>query len=234
QLVQQLAIEETEQVVWDDNEVSLVDYWDFWADPRGRDIDNCRFVFHREWLTRDALEERLQLLASTGLGTVYSLDWDELKEAGFGLEEGRWRPMSEVGLTPETRQGHWDENEPIQGHTGQLVEVLHYWENERHAILVNRKAVAYDGPTPCWRHGKKPFVVQSFEPLPNQFYGMSAVQIILHVREEANTIRNQRIDDVSVVLNRMWKVRRSAGICEDELARTAGGLIPLGDADRVL
>src|SRR5690606_41884051 len=80
--------------------------------------------------------------------------------------------MSEVGLTPETRQGHWDENEPIQGHTGQLVEVLHYWENERHAILVNRKAVAYDGPNPYWRHGKKPFVVQSFEPLPNQFYGM--------------------------------------------------------------
>mgnify|MGYP001226706700 CR=1 FL=1 len=234
QLVQQLAIQETEQVVWDDNEISLVDYWDFWADPRGRDIDNCRFVFHREWLTRDALEERLELLASTGLGTVYSLDWDELKEAGSELEEGRWRPMSEVGLTPETRQGHWDEDEPIQGHTGQLVEVLHYWEDERHAILVNRKAVAYDGPNPYWRHGKKPFVVQSFEPLPNQFYGMSAVQIILHLQEETNTIRNQRIDNVSFVLNRMWKVRRSADLSEDEIVSRPGGLIPLDDPERDL
>jgi len=112
--------------------------------------------------------------------------------------------------------------------------VLHYWENERHAILVNRKAVAYDGPNPYWRHGRKPFVVQSFEPLPNQFYGMSAVQIILHLQEEANTIRNQRIDNVSFVLNRMWKVRRSADIAEDEIVSRPGGLIPLDDPERDL
>lgn len=229
QIVTQTVIDESEQVVWDDNEFTNVDYFDFWPDPRGRDIDTARFVFHREWLTRDALEERLQLLASTGLGTVYPLNWDELREAGSGLEEGRWERMGAVGLTPETRQGHWEEDEPLEGHTGEMVEVLHYWEDERHAILVNRKALAYDGPNPYWRHGKKPFVVESFEPLPNMFYGLSAVQLILHLQEETNTLRNQRIDNVSFVLNRMWKLKRGADVAEDELVSRPGGIIPLDD-----
>lgn len=218
---------EREAVVWDDNELVNINFFDFWPDPRGRDVDSCRFVFQREWCTQEQLEEKLQVLEAAGSGEVYPLDWEALRGAQGELHDGAWELMSSVGLTPEASDGYW----PKEGAKGHLFEVLHYWEDERHAILVNRKQLAYDGENPYWRHGKKPFVVVSFEKLPNQIFGMSAVQLIEHLQAELNTHRNQRIDNVSLVLNRMWIVRR--GIDEEQLISRPHGIIevdnPQGD-----
>src|SRR5690606_15487280 len=51
--------QEISERVWDDNEIQVVDYFDFWPDPRGYDIDSCRFVFQREWLSREQIEHKL-------------------------------------------------------------------------------------------------------------------------------------------------------------------------------
>src|SRR5690606_10649425 len=99
------------------------------------------------------------------------------------------------------------------------------------AILVNRKQLAWYGNNPYWRHGKKPYVMASYEPLPNELYGLSAVQIIADLSDELNTLRNQRIDNVSLVLNRMWKKRRSAEVDESELVSRPGGGIELDNLD---
>lgn len=224
-----MSVEEVDEVAWDDNEIVNVDFFDFWPDPRGRDLDSCRFVFQREWLLREQLEQRLEVLHEAGAGEVYPVDYDELRGAGQGLEEGKWERLSAVGLAPETGDGYKaDEDE------GHLYEVLHYWEDDRHAILVNRHTMAYDGQSPYWRHGKKPFVTASFEPLPGEFYGMSAVQLIEHLQHELNTHRNQRIDNVSMVLNRMFKVRRGADIDENELISRPHGIIYVDNPDDVM
>lgn len=221
------TVQEVEVTEWDDNELVNVDYFDFWPDPRGTDIDTCRFVFQREWLTQESLEMKLELLREAGSGTVWMPDFEELKGAGAGLEEGRWQRFSAVGLTPETGQGYNAEE------GGYLFEVLHYWEDERHAIIVNRSELVYDGANPYWRHGKKPFIVASFDPLPNEFYGLSAVQVIEHLQHELNTLRNQRIDNISLVLNKMWKVKRSADIDESELVSRPHGIIYVDTSDDV-
>ena len=98
---------------------------------------------------------------------------------------------------------------------------------------MNRIAPAYDGENPYWRHGKKPFVTTCYEPLPGEIYGMSAVQVIEHLQHELNTQRNQRLDNVSLILNRMWKVRRSADIQEQELVSRPHGIIHVDNPDDV-
>ncbi len=220
-----LSLQEVEVTEWDDNEIVNVDYFDFWPDPRGVDIDSCRFVFQREWATREQVEAKLELLRELGAGTVWMPDFEALKGAGGGLEEGRWERLSAVGIAPETGPGAEEGAE--------LYELLHYWTDEEHAIIVNRTECVYYGDNPYWRHGKKPFVVASFEPLPGEFYGMSAVQVIEHLQHELNTLRNQRIDNVSLVLNRMWKVRRSADIAEEELISRPHGVIYVDAPDDV-
>lgn len=222
----------TEETVWDDNEITLVDFFDFWPDPRGRDIDSCRFVWQREFATAKEIEERLEVLAEAGQGEVYPVNWDELKSAGEGLEEGRWQRLSAVGLAPETSEGPWSD-EPDEARRGHLHEVLHYWEDDRHAIIVDRTALVYDGANPYWRHGSKPYVVATWEPLPNEFYGMSAAQILEHLQHALNTHRNQRVDNISLVLNRMWKVRRSADIDESELVSRPHGVVYVDDPQDV-
>ncbi len=224
-----MQVVETDEVAWDDNEIVNIDFYDFWPDPRGNDVDDCRFVFHREWMTSDQIDEKLALLENAGSGHVYPIDWETMKETGGGLEEGKWERLSAVGISPETQEGNYEAD------TGNanLFEVLNYWEDERYAILINRKEVAYDGANPYWRHSKKPFVVTSFEQLPGEFYGMSAMQIIEHLQEEMNTHRNQRIDNISMIINRMWKVRRGADIDESELVSRPHGIIHVDNPDDV-
>lgn len=229
-----LAVVETtsEETVWDDNELNLVDFFDFWPDPRGRDLDSCRFVFQREFATAKEIEERLEVLAQAGQGEVYPVNWEDLKSAAEGLEEGRWERLSAVGLAPETSEGPWSREEG-DAQRGHLHEVLHYWQDDRHALLIDRTALAYDGANPYWRHSSKPYVVSTWEPLPNEFYGLSAAQILEHLQHELNTTRNQRIDNVSMVINRMWKVRRSADIDESELVSRPHGAIYVDNPDDV-
>lgn len=213
---------ETLETAWDDNEVTNVDFSNFWIDPRGTNIDNARFCFQREWMTRDDLENLQQVLAASQSGDVFQLDYEALGKVGDSYaHEGPWTRMAEVGISADTGSGNWPEDH----RRGDLYEVLHYWEDERHAIIVNRAQLAFDGMNPYWRHSKKPFVFQSWEPLPNEPYGLSAMDILRHLQEELNTTRNQRIDNVSMVLNRMWKVRRGADIDDSELVSRPHGII---------
>lgn len=220
-----LALQEVEVTEWDDNEIVNVDYFDFWPDPRGTDLDSCRFVFQREWSTKEQIESKLELLKETGSGEVWAPDFESLRGAGGGLEEGRWQRLSAVGIAPETGFSAGSED---------MYELLHYWTDDEHAIIINRTDCIYFGENPYWRHGKKPFVVASYEPLPNEFYGMSAVQIIEYLQHELNTLRNQRIDNISFVLNRMLKVRRSADISPEELVSRPHGIIYVDSPDDVM
>src|SRR5690606_23187851 len=77
--MRQLVVVEAVEPEWDDNELQVVDFFDFWVDPKGHDIDSCRFVFQREWMTRDQIEAYLSVLedemASVGGGEVFPVRW---------------------------------------------------------------------------------------------------------------------------------------------------------------
>ncbi len=217
-------IVEQMEVVYDDNELINIDYYDFWPDPRGHSLDTCRYVFHREWLSKQDIEEKVTILAEANGGYLFEIDWEEIGVASGG-EEGRRERQSEIGFTIDDTQ---DESPHMQ-----LYEVLNYWEDDRYAMIINGSEVAYDGPTPYWRHMSKPFVVESYEPLPNEFYGMSAVELIADLQEETNTHRNQRVDNVSLVLNKMFLVKRSVDIDESDLISRPGGIVYVDSFDDI-
>ena len=218
--------------IWDDNEIVNIDYFDFWPDPKATDLDDCRGVFQREFVTFDELMQMLEFYRYLNEGNIYIQDPEELWEIqGTSLERGRdWR-LSETGISSGVDVFINATDMRLKRNTE--FELLHYWENDRHTITVNRQKVIYDGPSPYWRHRKLPFIAATYERLPNQFFGMSAVQIISDLQEEENTIHNQRTDNVNFILNKMWKVRRGADIDESELVSRPFGVIHVDHPDDV-
>lgn len=225
---------ESRETTWDDNEIVHVDYFDFWPDPHGSNLDDCRGVFQREFVTEEELLQRLNFLDYLEEGIIYLESRDELEElrGSSGLERGREERLAAIGLTDEMPQVFRNSQDERLNKNAEH-EILHYWEDNRHAMLVDRQKVVYDGPSPYWRHRKKPFVVASYDRLPNEFYGLSAVQLINDLQEEENTIHNQRTDNVNFVLNKMWKVRRGADIDESELVSRPHGVIHVDRAEDV-
>jgi len=216
---------QSREAVWDDNEITNIDYFDFWPDPKGTNLDDCRGVFQREFVTIDQLKSRLEFLDYLDEGRIFLRDLKELQElqGAANLEHGRDKRMSEIGFS----SGDVDifSNNDYKSSKNSELELLHYWEDDRHCITVNRQKTIYDGPSPYWRHRKKPFVVGKYDRLPSEFYGMSAVQVISDIQEEENTLHNQRTDNINFILNKMWKVRRGADIDESELVSRPHGII---------
>jgi len=220
---------ESKETIWDDNEVRNVDFFDFWGDPDSTNLDDARGVFHREWITKERLRQKLQLLERVGDGMVYDVDLDKLTAPAKG-SEGKYRRLSSVGISPGGVDPFKASNDERMNDKEEL-EVLHYWEDNRHAILVNRQEVIYDGPNPYWRHRKKPFVKASFDQLPNEFYGLSAMKIIKPMQEEINTMHNQRMDNVNMLINNMWKRLRSSDIKDSDLVSVANGIIDVDNME---
>lgn len=222
---------ESNEVIWDDNEIKVIDFFDFWPDPKGTDLDDCRGVFQREFITYKNLAKRINFLAYLDEGTIYPVDLKKImKERPH--EEGREKRMSEVGYSTDMGRDYFNsEDEQLKENT--KFELLHYWEDDRHAILVNRTRLIYEGPSLYWRHRKKPFVVESFDRLPNEFYGKSVVDVVADLQEEENAIHNQRNDNINMIINKMWKVRRSADIDKSELVSKPHNVIEVDDLEDV-
>jgi len=218
-------IRESRETIWDDNEIVNVDFFDFWGDPRGSDIDNARGVFQREFITYERLLRRLEFLDYIGEGTIYLDSVKELEElqGASTLEKGREKRLSEIGFS----DGGTDvfQNIDYKSNKNAEFEILNYWEDNRRCMTINRQKTIYEGPSPYWRHRKKPFVIGRYDRLPNEFNGISAVKIIADLQDEENTIHNQRTDNVNFVINRMWKVRRGADIDESELVSRPHGIV---------
>lgn len=226
-------IVESEEVIWDDNEVNNVDFFDFWGDPDNTDIDEARAVFHREFTTIEKLREKLELLDVVGDGIVYPIDFKKIQSYSREKEKGRYKRLSAIGISnfsqdpfKSKRDGKYNPKEEV--------ELLHYWEDNRHTILLNREKVIYDGANPYWRHRKKPFIKASYDRLPNEFYGMSAVDIIKHMQEELNTMHNQRIDNVSMLINRMWKRLKGSDVDEEQLVSRPNGVIDVNNMEDIM
>lgn len=78
-------------------------------------------------------------------------------------------------------------------------------------------------------HGKRPYVLSQFDPEAFRSYSDGIPEMFKDLQAEINAIRNQRRDNVSLVLNAGHYVRRGAGINIASLQSSRPGRIVLGD-----
>lgn len=190
--------------------VEMVDLYDFFWDPKGFDIDSCGWVAHRTYRSYDYLMK----MQKQGLYKNIPL-----------LEKDKNTPF--MGETDKTSR-NINTNDP-QATSGKSdkeanIELIEYWEDDRVVTIANRKVVIRDEKNP-FAHGKKPFVRFVDQSLPKEFCGVGEVEPIETLQKELNDMRNQRMDNASLILNRMWLVLNGANVDENELVSDVGGII---------
>lgn len=190
--------------------IEPVDIYDFFFDPRGTTIDDCRWVAHRMYRTIEHLQE----MQKNGIYKNINL----LEQAQLvRMDDEKDQRRATVGVSiPE-------ELERMEGEK-RVVELIEYWEDDRVVTVANRDVVIRDEENP-YRHGKKPFIKIVDQSVPHEFYGIGEIEPIETLQYELNSRRNQRLDNVTLALNRMWIVENGAGVDEDELISDAGGVV---------
>lgn len=196
-------------VGYDDPEYIPVDIMDFWIDPNATDLDNARYVIHRSWADFDELQRDAERYGYTNLAEV--LDTVKSRTESRAHRER----LHDVGLAAESQEAdEW----------AREVEILEYWERDRVITVANRSVIIRDVPNPYW-HGQVPFIVVRDVKVSHEFYGIGEVEVGRYLQAELNTMRRQRLDNVSLVINGMWKVLRSAEIDPDDLVMRPGGVV---------
>jgi hypothetical protein len=176
--------------------------------------------------------KQLKLYVSKGYGKgkFPKIDWDMIGRNQIDFDSySRNQLFSSIGNDMETKDEYNNDNQDTN--LG-MYEVIHYWTNDTHRVMINRVQVVFDGDNPYW-HKMLPFICESFEIVPDRSVGFSAVHIIKDHNIEMNTTKNQMIDAMSMVLNKMFVVEKGADVDYADLVWRRNGIIPIANINQI-
>lgn len=86
-------------------------------------------------------------------------------------------------------------------------------------------------PNP-YSHGKKPFVFTNLIPVPNEVYGIGAIEKCLGLQHAINTLTNQKLDVINISINNPFTYLVNDDVFDpDTVVTRPGALIPVKSHD---
>ena len=177
------------ETLYDDPIVENVDVLDFYPDPNVTDFENMEWCFFRSWYSKQDL-----IKAGFSASIVNSLD-----DKGSESQEKSARSVT-LGMT--------------SGRSGKGIEVLEYWTPDRLMTIANRNIVLQDDDNP-YIPGRIPCIVLLDIPDIHSPYGIGEPETIFSLQAELNDLRNLRLDNVKIIVNKIFKASKEAGLVGD-------------------
>lgn len=191
-----------------------VDIFDFFVSPEAQDVDDASYVIHRVYRTRQHIEK----MAAKGHYHLPSdVDWDQLAPSTNFIN-----PPSErlgnislgPGSSPQTAKGT------------KLIEIREVWTDDVVVTTAGEMVLLRAERNP-YGHGEKPFVRILDHMVQHEFWGIGELEPLEGVQDTINSLWNSRIDNVKLVLNKMFAVSIDYLENEDDLKTRPGGVIRL-------
>lgn len=208
-------------------EVEVLDVLDVYPDPDARTERDAKGIWVRSWMDIEQVKE-------LGSGKYPVFDPENVKKIEHGssktFQESRQVRNSLRGL----QTGYADKNQ---------VEILTRWglsdidgdgiREEALIVIANRQYLLRAMPNPFY-HQRRPVIRSVLFPVPLEWFGVGLVEPIIPLQHELNTIRRQRLDNVNIIINRMWKVNSFADIDLETLVSSPNGVILTDDMNAIM
>jgi len=208
-------------------EVEVLDILDVYPDPDAENEDEGRGVIIRSWIDIDDLREmgkgKYPIFANT--------EHPDLQGGDKTFAESRSERNSARGVSSDTKKKN-----------GKSVELLKFWgkydvdgdgiKEEAEIVVANRKVLLKAKANP-FHHQKRPLIRSVLFPVPKEWYGIGLVEPVISQVHELNTLRRQRIDNINLVINRMWQVNSLADVDLDTLISAPNNIVITDQMDAV-
>jgi hypothetical protein len=207
-------------------ELDVLDILDVYPDPEARTEKEAAGVFIRSWINIDDLREM-----GKGQFPIYAnTEREDLKPDRSGFMSSR-----------NTRSAVRGTSNPSVVDP-KSVEVIEFWgsydvdgdgiKEEAYVVIANRRILLKASANPFY-HQKRPIVRAVLFPIPGEWYGLGLIEPVISNIHELWTLRRQRMDNVNMVINRMWKVNSMADIDLDTLVSGPNNIIITDDMNGV-
>ena len=195
-----------EIVVYDAPFYEITDIFNVYVPSTAKEIRDAEPIAIKTYITPQEYKERLER-------GIYK-DGEDLNDESNPLEE-----IEQVRLQKQNISDAPNKNR---------IKVINFYYNERTITQINGKRIVRNEENASFSM-EKPFDRVMWHPMPNEFWGKSLVDAVESLQEELNTTRNQRIDNVSLVLNKLFKYNRNSDIDPNTIKSKPGHAIPVGD-----
>lgn len=238
---------ESTETTFDGPRFTNIDIFDFFPDPttvRPGDIQSQIGCVHRVYRTYDQIKA---LEKKDGVGIYENLDKLKYNMKEFGTNSwenlGRgldgWNRNSQSARVPNSNG-----NSRYKG----KIELFEYWgklptmetgdgeyetDDEQYIITIANGDTLIRFQKSPLDYKFKPFIACPNYVVPNEFYGMGDIEVVLSLIKEGTSLRNARLDQANQAVNRMWIVDRNGGINLRNLYSRSGGIILTNDMNGI-
>lgn len=207
-----------EQIVFNGPDLEVIDIFDFVLDPDASDFDSANVI-------RKVERSLSELQSNPAYSYLEALNpTHEIADADDANKQSRRRAF---GI---------DEAIPATGKSPNTVKLLEAWGDftvgdtiyRNHVCVVaNDSTVIRFEPNP-YDCGRKPFIFSSFIPVPNELYGISAIEKSLGLQHAINTLTNQKLDVINLSINSPFTYLINDDVFDPEnMVTRPGALIPV-------
>jgi len=223
--------ETVKMVAFDGPNFEALNIYDCFPDPNATNMENMRWFIYRRFKTIEELESENETR-----GGDYYKNLDKLKEAidvskdkkqGVGSQptDMNFREHRRIMLSTQEYVGE-DASNP------DIVILRRFTKDGWCDYVPEHNLIIREIDNPYF-HGQIPIVHGVDYPYPGDLFGMGEIEPIERIQRAINAVLNQRLDNVQLTLNTMWKVRKGSGVDMHTLISKPGNIITANDIDGV-
>lgn len=218
---------------WDKNEdkeindpdIQVIDLFDFFPDPKATQIDGGDFMIHRSIAPLTQLRK-----AQTYDGKPLYKNLDDIKDSTNEESSNKLYVTNDRAMSIGDIDGKLVLGSPYRQSMTKQVEILEYWgiygkDDDEYVITVANRTTVIRAEKNPYPDGKRPFVKMEIDPNNFLFFGTGIIDPLEHLQIALNDTRNQRMDNVNLILNKLFVVLKDGDVNEQELVSRPGGVI---------
>jgi len=193
-----------------------IDLFHIFPDFRAKSIRRMKYIIQLSYMDYDELER----YAKQGFYKNVKEVKDYI-ESMINVDSYKRERLTDIGILDEYG---YDANRKV-------VEILEYWDMDKIYTIGARKVVLKEEDNPFG--GLLPFIMARYIPVQHELYGIGIPEVSEVLQEELNTVRNQRMDNVNLIINRMFIANKYADINFDQLTSYPGNVILTNDVTAI-
>ena len=218
---------------YDGPNFEVLNIYDCFPDPNATGIDNMRWFIYRIFKTIDELKAE-----NDARGAEYWKNLPALEEAiknkqkddnkgGAKPSDMQYREHRRQMLSTEELIGQDASNPEITVLVRYTREGWCFYAPE-YAGIGTFSGIIREVDNPYF-HGELPIIYGVDYPYPGELYGMGEIEPVDRIQRAINAVLNQRLDNVQLTLNTMWKVKKNAGVDLHTLVSAPGNIVTTDD-----
>ena len=214
-------IEEENEIIMDNNRFQALDWDEAYPDEAAKyTLHTGRDFIHQ---TRKTLKELYERKRPDNTPLYTNLDKVQATQSYTQEDADQDRRLSVIGAAKATWRQASQSKQDLNRAAMEVV-IWEYWTPEWVVTVANTNTVIRRDRNFFW-HGKMPFVDLNYTYIPNELFGIGAIESFRDLQTAIDTITNMDLDNWAMQVNQMHVVHRAADIAPEQLVSRPWGVI---------